>query len=586
MNPTVTLTAAALCGALGSTSTAAMPEAMTMIPEGTDAMIVMPDVGEMLRDADTLNAMLGANSSLEVTLATALVRGMPGLDLTRSGAVAIDFDAQNPGAEPEFIALVPVGDFGALSQGRPAQDGVVALEMGADAVFLRSLGGGYAAIGTDAAGVRGFTPADRSEEELGALLGTAGVRIADANDVFFVLDMGAIRPMLEQSFDEIEAQGDMVELMAGPEAAAGVDAMLSVYKTAVRDGRALLQGMNFDRETGLSFDVAMQFADSSDTASKLHNDGRAGLHMRHVPVMDFFTAWSFDASGDGIRSMLDGYAELAQATDTTGVSDMIDLGEVFTAYEGGAFVMGATDAMMMNGVLSRSVFYGASEDPQGSIGVLRGMYAATDQAEQQGVRVTASLSDEPASVEGVEVYEHSLRFEMDPAMAGGMGGPSPAMAMQMMFGPNLGPSGYAAPVEGGVVMTMSKDRGLLSRSVAAATGAGGLKEDPGVAAVSALLPENRVLEGYVSMEHVLNAVGPMLMMFGVVPEFEPLDAMVPMAMGATADGGALMLRTVIPTSTVTTIAGMLPEDMGGMMGVPGGPGAGPDGGDDDEDIAF
>ena len=566
---------------------APMPGAMRMVPEGTDLMVVTPDLGELLRDMDALNAAFGEQSSMDITLATSLVRGMPGIDRGGSAAIALEFGGGGFETEPEMIAIVPVSDFDALRQGREAVDGVVELNMGGTAVFLRSIGGGYAALGRDAGSLRSFEPGSRADGALTEMLGATGVRVAEQNDAFMVLDMDAVRPMLEAGFGQLEAQADMAELMAGPEAARGLDAMISVYKSAVRDGRVVLHGMNFERQTGLSMDFAVGFTDGSETALKLNNPGNADAHMRRVPATGFFTAWAYDFSGEGFREMLTEAGAFIEGMDAAGVGGGIDFGGMLKAYNGGAFVMGSTDAMMMNGLFSKTVYYGATDEPGESIGMFREMYKGMDGSEQQGVSVTASVSDDPETVDGVSAYTHTMRMEMDPAMAGGgpMGGPSPTMMMQMMYGPNLGPSGYLAPVDGGVVMTMSRDAAMLKRSVNAARGIGTLKEDPGIAAASALLPENRVLEGYIGTEHVLNAVGPMLMMFGVVPEFEPVGAMTPVAMGATADGGAVMLRAVVPVKTITTVMEMVPENMG-MPGAGGGAAPGPADDGDDEDISF
>jgi len=585
MTPTTTLYAiTGLC--LATPTLAAVPEAMTLIPEGTDAMIVMPDVGEFLRDADAFNTILGENGSVELTLATALVRGMPGLDLARSGAVALEYDPRDPEADPDFVAIVPVSDLGALTQGRRASDGLYELRMGAGSIYIRELGAGYAAIGPDMGFVRGFDGAGRAEDELGTMLGTAGVRIADSNDVFVFVDMDALRPMLEGALVEFEAQSDMIELMAGPEVSMSLDAMLSLSETAIEEGRAILHGMNFDRETGLSVDFALQFDDESETASKLNNNGHADRLMRRIPPMDFFAAWSFDFSGAGMRSLLEDYGEMVRGLDTTGMGDTVDFGDFMTFYEGGAMVIGASDMMMMNGILANTVFYGTNGDPRAGIDKFRELYDAAGGVEQPGISFEASVSDEPVAVAGVRAYEHAMRVNMDPDAGGGFGGPNPAMMMQMMYGPTLGPNGYIAPVEGGLVMTMSKSEDLLARAVHAAQGKDGVKEDPVIASVSSMLPENRVIEGYISTQHVLNAVGPMAMMFGFIPEFEPLGAMAPVAFGATADGGALMVRAVIPSPTLSTIMEMMPRNMGAVL-MPGAVApAGEMDEDDDEDIQF
>ena len=117
----------------------------------------------------------------------------------------------------------------------------------------------------------------------------------------------------------------------------------------------------------------------------------------------------------------------------------------------------------------------------------------------------------------------------------------------------------------------------MSKAVSATNGVGTLKKNKGIAAAAAMLPENRVMEAYIGMDHILNTVGPMAMMFGAIPEFEPVDSLTPVAMGMTADNGAVLFRAVMPVETISKALEMIPADaMGGGMG-------GGDDWDDEED---
>lgn len=557
-----------MVSAMAVSAAAGAPACLSMVPEGTDAVVVMPDLGELLADMNTVNTMLGERGAPELLFMTSMVRGMPGLDLEGSAAVVIDIDEADPRNEPDAVVLLPVSDFAALTQGRDAENGVVPFDMGGGpTMYFRDLGSGYAAMSNNAASVKAFEKASHDPEAVSRMLGTAGLRGAESNDLFVMLNLDSVRPMLMEGMESLEAQGEMLELMMGPEAAKSFDAMLNVYRTAASDGQSVLSGLNFDEGVGFSADFGVQFKGGSASAAKFNNEGKAGEYISKIPQMDFLFAVAFDLSGEGLRSMLSGYGSMMQGMDTSGAMGGLDFEKMMTMYDGGAMVMGASDAMMMQGIFSSALFYGASENPGEIVDVMRTMYDNMGDMNQPGLTMTGSMSAEPTQIAGVEVYEHTMRMELDPAMmggGGGMGQPNPQMMMQMMYGPNMGPSGYLAEVDGGVVMTMSKNEALLTRAVEATRGEGALSADGGIAAASKMLPENRVMEMYVGVDHIMNMVGPMAMMFGAIPEFQPVGSLTPIAMGMTADGGAVMMRTVVPTATFQAIKAMIPADaMGG-----------------------
>ena len=237
--------------------------------------------------------------------------------------------------------------------------------------------------------------------------------------------------------------------------------------------------------------------------------------------------------------------------------------------------MGGTNIMAMNGLLGNTVMYTEGENADDALATIQGMYGAMSGIEAPGMSVEASFADEPEDVNGVKAYAHSMNFDIDSAAmgGGGMGMPDPAMIMQMLYGPAGGPTGYTAKAGDGLVFTFSQDADMLSKSVKAANGENTLMSNKGIASAAALLPDNRVVEAYVGVDHILNTVGPMLMMFGIVPEFEPMDGLTPLAFGATADGGGMLVRTVIPINTVKAVMDMVPPEALDMFG----------GGDDDWD---
>ena len=561
---------------------AGTPKAMTMVPGDSEVVVIIPDLGELLGDMDAINAMMGDMGRMELTMGTSMIRGMPGLNLDGSAAIVLDMTDDWEG-EPDAVVLLPVSNFGDLTQGRKAVDGLVEFPMGNDPVYFRDIGGGFAAMSNDTGILSAFAPASHTIEQAQAMLGTAGNRVAGANDVMVYLNLDSVRPMAEASFAEMEQQGEMIEMMMGPEAAQGFDMFMNVYKTAVADGQAVVGGMSFNADSGFGFDFGLQFADGTDSAAMFNNDGNADAYFNRVPEMDFFYAQAFDLRGEGIQAMLNGYMEMVQGFDTTGMMAGMGLEDIMKQFKGGAQVIGASDVMMMNGVLANTVLYTEGESPQAAVESMQKMYGAMGEVESPGMSLEASFSDEPLDVNGIKAYSHSMTIDIDPAAMGGGGGfgaPDPAMIMQMMYGPTRGPAGYVAKAGDGVVFTFSQDAELLSKAYKAANGENTMMGNKSIAAAAAMLPDNRVMEGYVGVDHILNTVGPMLMMFGIVPEFEPMNGLTPLAFGATADGGGMLFRTVIPLDTVNAVMEMVPAEM------MGGGGGDWDDEDQDDDMEF
>lgn len=555
---------------------AGTPKAMTLVPDDAELVVVIPNLGELLGDIDAINAMMGPMGKMEVTMGTSMLRGMPGVDLGGSAVGIVDFDGDFE-SEPDALFLLPVTSFGDLTRGLEPVDGIVEFPMGGDMIYFRDLGNGYAAMSNAGGILSDFVPASKSEAQAKAMLGTAGSRAAGDNDVMLYLNFDAVRPMLEESFVELESQGDMIEMMGGAQAAQGFDTFMNLYKTAVKDGHAAVGGMSFDADSGFAFDFGLQFSEGSDSAAMFNNDGNSGSYFNRVPEMDFFFAQAFDLRGAGIQAMMSGYLDMIQEFDTTGMMEGMGLDTMIKEFQGGAQVMGATNIMAMNGILANTVMYTEGVNADDAIGAMKGMYNAMGGMEMPGMGVSASFSEDAETVNGVEAYSHSMSFEIDPAMAGGggIGAPDPAMMLQMMYGPSKGPAGYVAKAGDGMVVTFSQDADLLARAYKAAAGENTMMGNSGIAAAAAMLPENRVYEAYMGVEQLLNSAGPMMMMFGLIPEFEPLNGVTPIAFGATADGGGMMVRTVISLDTVNAIMDLVPADAFG--------GGGDDWDDEDDD---
>ncbi len=531
---------------------AGTPAALDRVPADTQAVVVVPDLGELLNDINSINVLLGDQGEPMINLVTSMVRGMPGVNL--DGSMAAVLSMEDGQEEPDVVMLIPVSDFEAFTQGRDAQQGVVEFPVGdGQTMFVRDAGGGFAVFGEIAEDVRDYNANAGNLTAHTAMLGKSGGRVADHNDIFVYINIAQFGDEIEMGLDEMEAQGEMVEMMGGAEAAQGFDQMLNAVQTIASDAMSFSMGLSFDQLTGISFDFGLQFKDASSTAGYLSNNGNAGKYFNNVPNMDYFMAASYDMSGAGIQKFMGEYGQWMKKMDATGMFEAMNVDQLMGGLKGGIQIMGASDNIM-GGLFNNMLYYAEVENPGAYIDAMRDLTKGMGESEelkQTGMAMNASVDAEPTEINGVKAYGYQMQMDMS-QMNGmdAMGGASPAMIMQMIFG-GEGPSGYLAQSgENGLLMTMSRDAAMLSKAAKAANGENTLAGSAAIKQTAAMLPDNRVMEMYIGADHLANTAGPMLMMFGILPEFEPVESLPPLGMGLTADGGGMLFRTVIPMQTI------------------------------------
>lgn len=537
---------------------AGTPQALDHVPADAQAVIVVPELGELLNDINAINGILGDNGEPMINMVTAMVRGMPGIDLNGSMAAVLSMEEHQD--EPDMIFLIPVSDYDAFTNGQESNNGVHEMPMGDQTMYLRSIGGGFALMGEFAEDVREFDAEAGNLKTHAKALGRAGSRIADHNDVFFYVNIPQFQDEIAMGLEEMEAQGEMIEMMGGAEAAQGFDQMLHAMETIANDAMSFAAGMSFDRNTGVTFDFGLQFKDESSSSGFLNNNGNAGKYFSNVPNMDYFFAASYDMSGEGIQRFLHEYMDMIAKMDTTGAMGGFDLKGMMSDIKGGIQVMGASDNIM-GGLFTNTLYYAEVGNAKGFIDKTREMYAGMGEGmAEAGMQMTASIDEDATEINGVKAYGFSMDMDMTQMQGmNGMGGPNPAMIMQMMFGGN-GPSGYMAPAgDNGLVVTMSQNPAFLGKAVDAANGKNTMGNVAAIQQTRNLLPDNRVMEMYIAADHLANTAGPMAMMFGIIPEFEPFEALPPLGMALTADGGGMLFRTVIPMQTISTVMDYVEE---------------------------
>ncbi len=544
---------------------AGTPEALDRVPTDTQAVIVVPELGELLNDINTINRILGDQGEPMINMVTAMIRGMPGINLDGSMAAVLSMEENQD--EPDVVMLVPVSNYEAFTNGQEAVNGLHEMPMGDQSMFVRDLGDGYALFGEIAEDVRNYDGAKGNLNAHSAMLGKAGGRIADHNDIFVYVNIPQFQDQIDMGLQEMESQGEMVEMMGGAEAAQAFDQMANTMKTIANDAMSFAAGMSFDQASGISFDFGLQFRDESSTSGYFNNNGDAAKYFSKVPSMDYFFAASYDMSGDGIQQLIGEYMGWVQKMDTTGAMDAFNLDEMVKGVNGGIQVLGASDNVM-GGLFTNTLYYADVENPGAYIDMIRSMYADMgdhmEQMQQAGIAMEASVDEEATEINGVKAYAYQMSMDMTQAQGMNQMGANPAMIMQMMFG-GSGPSGYLAEAgENGLVATLSQNPTLLSKAVKAANGENTMANSDAISKTRAMLPDNRVMEMYIGADHLANTAGPMAMMFGLIPEFEPVESLPPLGMAMTADGGGMLFRTVIPMQTISKAMDIV-EEMGAMQ---------------------
>jgi hypothetical protein len=80
-----------------------------------------------------------------------------------------------------------------------------------------------------------------------------------------------------------------------------------------------------------------------------------------------------------------------------------------------------------------------------------------------------------------------------------------------------------------------------------------------VRSVAGKLPANRVFEVYVSVDQIMNTVGPMAATFGALPAFEPLPAMSPIGIGMAMGSSGMQTSIHMPLDVIKAMMAFAAE---------------------------
>ncbi|MCC5823761.1 MAG: hypothetical protein LAT64_11745 [Phycisphaerales bacterium] len=565
-----------LLAGLPATALAAPPQILDRVPANADVVIAVKQVNDFLADLDQINRLLGDDPNPQIVFATSMVRGMPGINLDGDAAFVITLPREmHEDTEPTIVALLPVSDFNALAQGREPQDGLVLLPLPDAQVYARDLGNGHAAISDNADAVRAFDAAAGRLAQHTARIGPAGGRVVSGSEVSIIANAESLRPMLLQGLEGAKEAGQMVVMMAGEEAAMGFNTFLTVANSVVRDLSAGVLGLTIT-EDGMTYDMAVQFTRNSESGTFFTRTGSTGGLLDRLPTQRFIVAAALDTSSPTIAKVAEAIEQWTatlpeEMRERSGFAQM-SLADLNKLTNGAAFVMGTPPGLMGGGIFTNTTQYLRAADPEAYRNAMLKALEEADGQAQEGITVATNVNADAVTIDGTSLTSYTMTMKMDPQAMGGMGampGMDPTMIMQMVFGPAGGPSGYIGLVEGGVVQTMSQAPDMTRRALAAAKNAQGLGQNERVKRAASRLQDNRIAELYISVDEILNTVGPTLMMFGLLPEFQPAGALDPIGLSLSTDAGGFSGRIYMPNATLKAITDMMPDAPPGM-GQPGG----------------
>lgn len=561
---------ALLLVALAGNALAAPPQILDRVPADAPVVVAVKQVNDFLTDLDQINRLMGDRADNGLVLATSMVRGMPGINLDGEAAFIITPPADPAAGAPTVVAILPVKDFNALTQGRAAENGVVRLILPDNEVYARDLGDGHAVMSDTAEAVRNFEDGKGRLEGHTARIGPAAGRLVNDAEVSIITNAETLRPMLNQGLEGLKETAGFMVMMAGEEAAVAFNSFITMADSVVRDMQAGVFGVTVN-EAGMAYDMALQFTEGSPSAAYFAKPGSTDGLLDRLPAQRYVVAAALDASSPTVAKLAETFDSWAKASpEGAQAAGMMKLSDISRLTSGVSFVMGTPAALMGGGVFSATTQYIKTDDPAAYQKAFVDSLKAVDGQSPEGMTMKTTVTADAITIDGTSLTAYGMAVQMNPAAMGGGGipGMDPAMITQMIFGPAGGPSGYLAQVEGGIVQTMTQGPDLTRRAIAAAKGGNALGANERVRRAAGNLQKNRTAEIHLGIDELLNTVGPTLMMFGAVQNFAPLDPMDPISLGLSIDAGGFNGRIYLPNAAFKAISDFIPQDDFAQPGQP------------------
>jgi hypothetical protein len=525
-----------------------LPPAMDRVPADAQLVTTIRNLEQFHTSIESLARQIGVDAEALDQLGTGRqILQTPGLDPQGSAAMAIYSTREG---SQNFVAVLPVRDYRAFITGIGGQgDGIDEVDIHDQTFFVKDIGNGFAAAAPTRELVERFEGRPGNAAAHQQALGATGHAVIQDAGFFIVANIPALEPSIRQAVQQMAAQAQMMAAMMG---GGGVDfqRVQEASDAFLRDATASIIGFR-SGERGVRLDFGTQFREGSELAGYFDAQGDSGQIINSLPSNPYLLAFALDLRSPGVRQVLQ---QLAGAAGQDQQFQALNPLQALEMADGAGFLMGTSPAAF-SGLFLNTVAYMRTRDPQAYMQWVRNAFTAMHGQKVEGITYRTSLEEQRVGERDAHTW--SLRMQADQRHPGAQ----QAMQMQMvLFGP-AGLSGYMATTQQGVVMTYSRNAGLLDQAVTAAETDAGLRQDPGIRAVSEQLPSGRTFEAYIGIRNILETALGMAAMFGAGPmDFELPEELPPVGIGGTTSGGGLRITLFVPAEVLAT-AQQLRESM-------------------------
>lgn len=521
----------ASCGLAGPAL--AVPTVLDFVPADASGVVAINNLGGAKTD---VMAFIAASNLMEMMVELpAVLTELDGEAINAGGSAAL-FMASGVGAE-EAIVILPVTNYTQFVTSRGGVGaGIEEVEFGGETVFVRRVSDTFAALCPNEDILEDWQPTAGHRAAHVAALGPRAQRAAEAADVFII---GAISSMAADWRESYEGMKGMAMMFGGPEAAQGFAAIDPLVGAFLTDAQTGVVTLDFAGD-GVTARLLSRFNEGSMLAGLFSGQSDTQGLLERLPDMPFGFATAMDTSSPGVRSIM---GMITSNLGADAPAQMKAMMEIMNASSGGAMIVGTPTMQEITigaGAFVRSAAYYRSNDPARLKKALAdNVLAANGQkTEQNGMAITTNTVYRPEArkIEGVSVDEWGMTTEIE-------GDPSDPMAMQAqmamstIFG-SSGLGGYVAPSDNGVVFTMSRNSQMLTQTLASAKAGTGLGANAAIRQISAKLPDNRAMELYIGVDHLLGIGAAFL---GEIPPMPPVGIV-----AASGDGTAEVALHISP----------------------------------------
>lgn len=544
-----TIAASAAC-ILTLPAIAGLPAAADRVPANALVTVAVDDLQDFHSQFLALTTKLGLPADAEPLQMMEMLLSADGLNKDGSAALVV---LPDPQGDVELVILAPVDNFNNFVSGFGGQPGDMStFEIEGETVVAKNIGGGYALLAPREGVFELYGDANDMMDTHMAAVGETGKRLADRADLVLLANIPALAPQIREGIADMKEQAGMFAAMAGD--ADQVQAQLKMVEMVgewfLRDAQMSLLGLDLD-ESGVTLDLATQFKEGSEIAGFFNASGESGKLMGHVPEMDYLFAGAFDASPQGIRTIMNNFIAMSKELGVEQAAGM-DFTQFIADSDGFAGVMGKTPALLAGGLFSNTVTFFRSDDAPAFAETFKGAYTAMNGMSQQGVTYNTSFDAGSVEVDGANADAWAVGMDIDPNNPNAF---AMQQSMMMMFGPEMRMAGYGLATDKGYVQTMSQNKVLMAQAMEAAKQGDGLADNDRVRAMARRLPRARTGELYIGMDTLFGyARQVMAMMGGPGANLDVPDNLQPITVGMTTDNGGFRAITIVPMDVLETIS--------------------------------